>query len=91
MKTLGFNSLIVFILASALQTRAEQSVNEDDTLRAATPVDIAVPNLAENYFVNCANYGSAQDFSLATNIAFVDTNIYAASTGIYTPEPTDLW
>jgi hypothetical protein len=73
MKTLGFNSLLAVIpllaviLASALQTRAEQNVSEDN-IWDATPVHIADPSFAvENYFENSTNYES-QGLSLATNI-----------------------
>ena len=88
METPGFNSLLAVILASALQSRAEQNVNEDN-IREPTPVHFADPNLAvENYLVNCPNYSTSQAFSLATNITvIVDANVYADRIGICTLEP----
>jgi hypothetical protein len=90
MKTLGFNSVLAVILASALQTRAEQNVSEDN-IWDATPVHIADPSSATgNYFANSTNYES-QDLSLATNMTFiVNMNVYSNRSGFYRLEPENL-
>jgi len=97
MKTFGFNSLLAVIpllaviLASPLQTRAEQNVREDNIWDVA-PVHIADPSFAaENYFAISTNYDTSQGLSLATNMTLiVDMNIYSNSSGFYRLEPENL-